>query len=123
MEAGKILTAIREAERDTTGEIRVHVARHFWDPKPEGRALALFRRYGMSRTSRRNAVLFYFNLSRRRFALVYDQGFTGVVDDSYWRGLARNLEEDLKCTHYENAIALAVRTLGETLKHYFPPDR
>ena len=126
MEAGKdvkyspIVRAIAWAEKDTTGELRVHITRRLFEKDPWARAQKLFSRYGMSRTTHRNAVLLYVNLRRRKFAMVGDVGIHAKIGQRYWEDLAKSLSEDLQSTHYENAIAIAVRTIGITLKTHFP---
>jgi uncharacterized membrane protein len=117
-----IVQAIAEAEKATTGEIRVHLSRRLWDPDPYGRARRLFAEYGMTRTAQRNGVLLYINLRKRRFALVGDEGVHQTVGQKYWEDLAQALHEDLMSTHIENAVAIAVRTIGATLQRFFPAD-
>jgi uncharacterized membrane protein len=115
-----IVRAIAWAEKGTTSEIRVHITRKVFEKDPFSRAQKLFERFGMFRTSHRNAVLLYVNLRRRKFAIVGDTGIHQKIGQAYWEELAHTLREDLLSTHYENAIAIAVRTLGITLKTHFP---
>lgn len=117
-----IVQAIADAERGTTGEIRVHVSRSWVEKDAYAHAQRLFEQHGMTRTAQRNAVLFYVNARRHKFAIIGDEGIHKVVGQKYWEGLAQMLHEDLQSTHLENAIALAVRTIGITLQKYFPAD-
>ena len=128
MEAGKnpkprnspIVTAIARAERVSTGEIRVHLSRRRWERDPLARARLLFQKFGMHATRERNGVLLYVNLRKRVFAVVGDEGIHKAVGADYWQELMKALREDLHSTHIENAIALAVQTIGFTLQRYFP---
>lgn len=115
-----IVQAIREAQRETTGEIRVQISRRWLEKDPFARARKLFSQFGMTRTSHRNAVLLYVNTRTRRFALVGDQGIHEAVGQRYWDELAQALGRDLQSTQIERAIAIAVLTLGATLKRFFP---
>lgn len=115
-----ILDAIRAAEAKTTSEIRVHLSRRWMEKDPFKRAGHLFRQYGMFRTTHRNAVLLYVNLRRRKFALVGDEGAHHAVGQRFWEELARQLKRDFGSTHPENAIALAVKKIGERLAQDFP---
>ncbi len=124
MAAGKvspIVRAIAWAEKGTTAEIRVHISRRFFEKDAFVRAQKLFEQFGMYRTTHRNAVLLYVNLKRQQFAVIGDTGIHEKIGQHYWEELARSLREDLLSTHYENAIAIAVRTLGITLQAHFPP--
>ena len=115
-----ILTALSEAERGSNGEIRVHLSRRWFERDPFGRATALFREFGMTKTAKRNGVLIYVNLKRHKFAIVGDEGITGVVGNRYWEKLGRELTVDLRSTHHENAVALTVLRVGEALRKHFP---
>ena len=118
-----IVRAINEAEKGTTGEIRVHLSRKWFDKDPYRSALRVFNRFGMSRTSHRNGVLLYVNLRKKNFAIVGDEAIHGNVGQRYWEELVRHLRADLHSTHFENAIAMAVSTIGITLKKFFPLER
>ena len=123
MEAGKrspIVGAIADAERLTTGEIRVHLSRSWLERDAFLRAQKLFREFGMARTPQHDSILLYLNLRSRRFAIIADEGIHQAVGQQYWERLARHLREDLLSTHPENAVAMAVRTLGITLQKYYP---
>jgi uncharacterized membrane protein len=127
MAAGKslispIVRAIADAERETTGEIRVHLSRNPFERDPFGAALKIFRAFGMERTRERNGVLIYLNLARREVALLADEGIHEAAGEQYWQGLLEMLKDDLKSTHRERAIVLAVRTIGATLARYYPRD-
>jgi uncharacterized membrane protein len=122
MKLSPIVQAIARAERGTTGEIRVHLSRRWLERHPFARATRLFNQYGMTRTAQRNGVLIYINLRRREFAIIGDEGIHKVVGQKYWDELAKHLHEDLASTHIENAVALAVGTVGATLHRFFPAE-
>jgi uncharacterized membrane protein len=121
--ADPIVQAIAEAERGTTGEIRVHLSRRWIERNPFKRAIALFNRYGMSRTTHRNAVLIYINRRTRKFAIIGDEGIHKAVGQKGWEALGGELRGHLLTTHYERAIAMTVNDLGALLRLFFPqPD-
>jgi uncharacterized membrane protein len=117
-----ILIALAEAERGSTGEIRVHLSRRWIERDPFTRATALFREFGMGRTAKRNAVLVYVNLRARKFAIAADEGVTAAVGARFWEKLSRELTVDLRSTHPENAVALTVRRIGDALRKHFPEE-
>jgi uncharacterized membrane protein len=118
----KIVEAIAKAEKQTTGEIRVHVSKRWFEPNPLLRAQKVFHRLGMNRTNLKNGVLLYVNLRRRKFAIYGDEGIHQSVGQRYWEKIARELSQDLRGTHHENAIAMAVTKIGDALAESFPVD-
>lgn len=117
-----IVQAIAAAERSTTGEIRVHISRRRWDPDPLKRARKIFHALQMGRTRERNGVLLYVNTRLHRYAIYGDEEINRRVGQKYWEELSQALHEDLHSTHFENALAMAVRTMGLTLARFFPPS-
>ncbi len=115
-----IVKAIRNAQARTTGEIRVHLSRSWLDRDVFNRASKIFVRFGMGKTRHQNAVLIYLNLRKKTFAILGDRGIHEKVGQNYWKELSRHLAEDLASTHFENALATAVLTIGATLEKYFP---
>ncbi len=114
-----ILRALRFVEKNSTGEVRVHLASPRFERDPMASALRIFEEYGMTRTADRNAVLVYLNRRRRQFAIVADEGIHRSVGQKYWDQLAANFSEDLRSTYFENAIALLVYSVGTTLAKKF----
>lgn len=118
----RIVQAIGEAEIRTTGEIRVHLSKRWFEQNPLHRARKIFHKFGMQRTSNRNAVLLYVNLRRKRLAIYGDEAVHDNVGQQYWDKIAKELSQDLRSTHHENAIAIAVRKIGNELAKHFPCD-
>lgn len=118
--AGKIIAAILSVEERTTGEVRVHISKNWMERNAFKKASFYFQKYHLHQTQDRNGVLVYVNLKKKKFAIVADEGFSKLVGQKYWNELSTFLKEDLESTHFENAISLTVRTLGETLTKYFP---
>jgi len=69
----RIVSAIAEAERKTSGEIRVYIS-HRRRTDPLAFAQKRFLELGMAKTRHRNAVLIYLVPLTRRFAIVGDEG-------------------------------------------------
>lgn len=76
----------------------------------------------MENTSGHNAVLLYVNLHRKKFAFFGGEGIDKNVGQKYWQKIARELSQDLRSTHFENAIAKAVLKIGEALSKHYPAD-
>jgi uncharacterized membrane protein len=118
-----VAAAVAEAERGTSGEIRVHLdARCEGDPL--ARAVELFERLGMTRTARRNGVLIYVAIEDRKLAVLGDAGLHERVGAEYWDRLKRELVAGLREGRSRDGLVAAVRDAGETLARHFPraPD-
>ena len=68
-ERGAVERAIAAAERETSGEIRVHISRNVKGDPLEA-ASRVFARLGMHQTAARNGVLIYISVADHRFAIV-----------------------------------------------------
>lgn len=117
-----ILKALQYVSKVSTGEVRVHVVKNPFEKDPMGSALEVFDEYAMTRTSDRNAILIYVNLSTHGFSIIADEGIHRAVGQRYWDELAINLREDLQSTQFENAVSLSIFTLAVTLGKYFPRE-
>ncbi len=116
-----IVRAIRESEAHTSGEIRVHLSKRLWEPDPMKSAWRIFKLYQLDQTQQRNAVLLYVNLRHRKFAVIGDVGVDAAFGQTFWRALVHQLGLDFNSTHFERAIAGAVRSVGRALAEHFPP--
>ena len=116
----KIVAAIGEAERKTSGQIRVYIShRNF--PDALARARSRFTKLGMARTRQRNAVLLYLAPRTRVFAIVGDTGVHEKCGDAFWQEVAAQLSGDLKSGPPTDAVVRAVEKIGALLAAHFPP--
>lgn len=118
-EKAKIVSAIREAERKASGEIRVYLERKARQDLM-GRAKEVFEKLGMTRTQRRNGILIYFSLADHRFAILGDQGIHEKVGDGFWKEVVRTIESRFSSGDFAEGLAAGIRQVGEKLKRYFP---
>jgi uncharacterized membrane protein len=118
-EQGRILEEIRRAEECTSGEIRIHLERHS-KGDPLDKAKKIFSRLGMARTKSRNGVLIYLATDHRKFAIVGDDGIHRVVPENFWEEVKEKMQEQFRRGEFEKGICLAIRTIGNELKTYFP---
>ena len=116
----RIVGAIQEAERATSGEIRVHV-----QPKAVGGDLRTvaertFERLGMTKTALRNGVLLFIATEEQRFAILGDQGINEKVPAGFWDEIAAKLTIRFKNGEYTDGIVEAIAAAGTHLGQYFP---
>ena len=78
-EEQRITSAIKTAERKTSGEIRLFVEDVCFRDHPVERAEEVFQLFGMFNTKNRNAVLIYLAEKSRHFAIWGDSGIHELV--------------------------------------------
>ena len=118
-ERRRVESAIRAAERSTSGEIRIHIERKC-DADPKERALRTFRVLRMARTAARNGVLIYVAYNTRKFAVLGDKGINEAVPHGFWNDVCDLLGASFSAGRYAEGLEKAVVLIGEKLKMYFP---
>ncbi len=117
----KILAAIREAEINTSGEIRVHIESNC-ESDVLDRATEVFAELNMHHTQLRNGVLFYVALEDHQFAVLGDAGINATVPDHFWEDITAHVIKHFKKKHYADGLAEGILMAGEQLKAHFPYD-
>jgi len=111
--------AVREAEMNTSGEIRVHVENSFTGELLD-RAATVFARLGMHKTEQRNGVLFYLAIRKKQFAVIGDAGINRLVPENFWDEIKSILEHNFKNGEYAQGLSMGIILAGEQLKKNFP---
>jgi uncharacterized membrane protein len=114
-----LVEAIATAEKNTSGEIRVHIEKACKGDVLE-RAKIVFEKLGMTATEARNGVLIYIAEESHKFAIIGDAGIHEKVGHDFW-----DHSKDLMLAHFKKGefvegIKEAVLSCGEALKKYFP---
>lgn len=114
-----MVNAIREAEKNTSGEIRIHIENRC---KKEvlDRASEVFAELKMHKTALRNGVLVYIALEDKKLAILGDAGINSKVPSDFWNGIKNQMVEKFKAGEVTEGISEAVLKVGESLKAYFP---
>ena len=118
----RVEAAIRSAERRTSGQIRVAVARFYFWGDVRRAADAAFVRLRMSRTRQRNAVLLFVAPKLHRFAVIGDAGIHARVNDEFWSQISDGLRTDFRGGDLTAGLLHAIDTIGGRLAEHFPPD-
>lgn len=116
-----IMKAIRAAEAETSGEVRLYVE-SFCKTTTHVRALEVFKKLKMYKTRQRNAVLVYIAMEDRRFAIFGDEGIHQKLGYSFWNNEATTLQNYLKNGETVEGICQTINDIGQVLKEHFPPD-
>lgn len=117
----RIVAAIAESERQTSGQIRVFISNKEIED-PYERAKARFISLGMDKTSNRNAVLIYFAPRSHKFAVIGDTGVHERCGNAFWTQLIATMQGSLKNQQFTEAVVIAVEKCGALLAEHFPPD-
>ena len=117
----QIVTSIAEAERNSSGEIRVYVSHK---PRHDimAAARARFAKLGMTQTRHRNGVLIYFAPLARKFAILGDMAIHEKCGDDFWKEVSAAMSEHLKKGEFTAAIVTAVKRVGAILAQHFPTE-
>ena len=115
----KITEAVKEAELNTSGEIRLHVEKNCKIDVLD-RAAYIFRKLKMHRTEQRNGVLFYLAIENRKFAILGDAGINKVTPDNFWEDIKETVLEYFKKGEYAEGLSTGIKMAGEALQKYFP---
>ena len=118
-EQQKIVAAIKEAELNTSGEIRVHIENHCKEEALE-RAAELFYDLKMNRTAARNGILFYLAVKDRKFAVIGDEGINKNVEHDFWNDIKDEMISNFKENKFTEGLIAGILKCGEKLKEYFP---
>ncbi len=95
-EEQEIVNAIIEAEKNTSGEVRVHIEKQS-DKTPFERAQEVFYALNMQDTKNRNGVLFYVDITNHSFVILGDQGINDAVESDFW-----DTTKNLVISHFKN---------------------
>jgi uncharacterized membrane protein len=122
-EREKIVEAIRHAEMQTSGEIRVFVESHCRFVDPIDRAVELFGGLHMEKTSDRNGVLVYVAMKDRQLAIFGDEGIHRKVGDKFWTAEVQKMINQFNSANYAEGIAEIIKEIGDALRYHFPYDK
>ena len=117
-----IQKAIADAERATSGEVRVHI-----DDECKGDVLDVatdvFHKLKMNKTELRNGVLFYLAVSNRQFAILGDKGINQKVPENFWDNIKEHMQAQFKKGKFTEGLCEGLEKAGEQLKKHFPHKR
>lgn len=118
-EEQEIIAAIRTAESNTSGEIRVHMeatsTKDYFD-----RTLEVFHMLKMNNTKDENAVLIYVAVKDKKFVIYGDKGINNVVPNDFWNSTKDIMQNHFKNSNFKQGLVEGILKAGEELKHHFP---
>ncbi|WP_411767799.1 TPM domain-containing protein [Winogradskyella sp. A3E31] len=118
-EEQNIVEAIRKAEKNTSGEIRVHI-----ESTCEGNtlehAMEVFHVLKMDNTRDQNGVLIYVAVNKREFVIYGDKGINDIVGETFWNSTRDVIASHFKKGHFANGLIEGIENAGEALSKHFP---
>lgn len=119
-EKEKVIAAIKQAELNTSGEVKVHIEERCPEADPLERAKQVFQYLSLDTTAQRNAVLFYLAHGDRKFAVLGDIGIDKVVPSNFWESTRDTLRLYFAQNDFSGGLQMAIKEAGFQLKRYFP---
>ena len=119
-----IVDAIRDAEKHTSGEIRVYFEHSTKNMPVLDRAYRAFQKLRMGETAEGNAVLFYVAFGDHECAILGGAGIHARVGDTFWKEELEILKYHFRQDEYVLGLQTAIRLAGERMAEYYPnqPD-
>ena len=118
-EEKRIIQTIQEAERQTSGEIRVHLEKDY-EGAILGAASRTFFSLKMDRTKDHNGVLIFIVPPRKDFAIFGDQGINAAVPPDFWEETKNAMQQYFRQGMFAEGVCQGVKMAGEKLQAFFP---
>jgi uncharacterized membrane protein len=118
-EEQEIVEAIRIAEKETSGEIRVHIEKTTTKDAYD-RAKEVFHELKMNQTELKNGVLIYLAVDDHNFVICGDKGINDVVEANFWDCTRDAMLAQFKQNQFKQGLVDGILRAGEQLKKYFP---
>lgn len=118
-EEQEIVEAIRTAEKNTSGEIRVHLETHT-DEDAFDRAAEVFDFLHMNNTKQSNGVLIYVAVEDRTLVIMGDKGINDKVPPHFWESTKDVIISQFKAGKMKQGLVDGILKAGEQLKQHFP---
>ena len=116
----RIKAAIQTAERNTSGEIRVHLENHCKTENVLDRAAQVFAQLKMHETKARNGVLIYMAIKDHQFGIIGDGGINAKVESDFWDVTKDKMVKHFKEGRFTEGLVEGILCAGERLKEFFP---
>ena len=118
-EEQEIISAIRIAEKNTSGEIRVHIESKA-NLEHYERTLEVFHFLKMDTTKDANGVLIYVAVNDKKFVIYGDKGINDVVSKDFWNSTRDVMLSHFKQNNFKDGIVKGILKAGTELQAHFP---
>lgn len=114
-----VIDAIKQAELNTSGEIRVHIENSA-KGNIDKRAVEVFYMLKMNNTKLQNGVLIYVAVEDKSFGIYGDKGINDLVASDFWDSTKNIIEKYFKKGAFKQGLVEGILKAGEQLKQHFP---
>jgi uncharacterized membrane protein len=121
-EETKIVDAIHDAEKQTSGEVRLYVESKCRFVDPLDRAAEIFLHLKMNETENRNAVLIYIATVHQQLAVFADEGIFNKAGQQFWNNAVHKMISEFRKENYAEGLIEIIHKTGQLLKTHFPYD-
>ena len=121
-EKNRIVNAVKAAELQTSGEIRIFIESKCRFVDPIDRAKEIFEELNMYNTAERNAVLVYIAMKHRQLAVFGDKGIYQKTGTAFWNEQVATMLSHFNSSDYVEGISEVINKIGKALKTHFPYD-
>lgn len=115
-----IAQRIAAVERQTSGEVHVHLASGRIHKGIMEDAAYVFQQLGLDRTRQRNGVLIYVAVAAHQFAILGDEGIHRVLGQEGWDAEAAKLHEAFAKGDFGPGLLAVIDDIGAVLTKHFP---
>ena len=119
----RLVDAIKIAEKETSGEIRLFVESKSNFKEPVDRAREIFFKLKMDKSEQHNATLIYVAVKNRQAVVFGDDGIHRAVGEKYWQDVLAKMLLHFRQEKLVDGICNGIEELGQALKYYFPYDK
>lgn len=120
----RITQACTEAEKTTSGELRVSILRKRdkkqTDLSVKDLALQEFYNLKMDETRDKTGILLFILLNERKFQILADEGINEKVSPDTWQAQAEVFTDFFKKKKYTDGVITVLQNMGKILTEYFP---
>ncbi|MCQ0112487.1 TPM domain-containing protein [Zhouia amylolytica] len=119
-EEKEIVAAIRTAEMQTSGEIRVHIEKSSQEKEAFERAKEVFHWLKMDQTKEANGVLIYVAVHDHTFAICGDKGINEKVPKGFWDSTKDVMQKYFRHKQFKQGLVEGILKAGTELRMHFP---
>ena len=120
-ESAQLAALVKEAEKKSSGEIRIYIESHCPSINPMQRAQFIFEQLRIHQTEQRNGVLIYIAFADHDVAILGDKGIYNVTPQSFWTETAKNLLRHFYAKAHFTGLQQCITQIGQLLATHFPP--
>ena len=119
-----IRNACTEAEKTTSGELRVSILQKRNKKQKDLSLMELavneFNELKMNETRDKTGILIFLLLKEKQFQILADEGINEKVDPDTWKKQAKILVNFFKEKNYTEGLVTLIQNMGKILTEHFP---